>query len=131
MFFKWMDDNWDSFVRQAYSKRGRDSTQSEEIISQVLLVPTVNLKAYFHELMGGDYSAALANWKRPLLYVGTERGWPADKTWATIAAERGLDAIATPDTTRIPASAGLVMKDQPDSLAARIDAFATKVAAAR
>ena len=66
-----------------------------------------------------------------MLYVGTERGWPADKPWKAIAADRGLELLAAPDTARIPASAALVMKDQPDSLAAAIAKFTAKTLAGK
>ena len=131
MFLRWMDDNFDQFVRQVYSRRGRDSTQGAEIVAQASLVAPVSLKPYFREIIGLDASPALKNFARPVLYVGSERGWPADKTWAAVSSERGLEGLAAPDTVRIAASAQLIMKDQPDSLAAAIGKFAKKSLAAK
>src|SRR5439155_6138055 len=129
MFFKWIDENFDQFVRQVYAKRGRDSTQGAELVAQASLVPETSLKPYFREMLSLDAGATFRNFTRPVLYVGTERGWPADKPWKAIAADRGLELLAAPDTARIPASAALVMKDQPDSLAAAIAKFTAKTLA--
>jgi hypothetical protein len=127
MFFKWMDDNYDAFQHQIYSKRGRDSTQSAELFSQASLVPAVNMKRYIHELVTLDRAATLKGFPRPVLYIGSERGWPAGKSWSALASERALDGLGTPDTLRVGASAGLIAKDQADSLATAIAAFAGKV----
>ena len=131
MFLRFMDENFDQFVRMVYGRRGRDSTQSDQIVAQASLVPPSNLKPYFREMLGLDGSSTWKGFAPPVLYVGTERGWPSDKPWAALAAERGLEGLAKPDTARIPASAQLVMKDQPDSLAAVIAKFEAKALAAR
>ncbi len=131
MFLTWMDDNYDTAVRQMYSQRGRDSTQSAELISQVSMVKPATLKLYIRELLSLDQASALKGFPRRVLYVGSERGWPAGKPWSVLSTERGLDAMATPDTLHIGASAQLIMKDQPDSLAAAIAGFAARVIPAK
>ena len=131
MFLKWMDENYDAFIRQASGQRGRDSTQSAEILAQVALIPPANLKPYFREQLSADAMSALKGFPRPVLYVGTARGWAADKTWAVLAAERGLEVFGAADTLRIPDSATLVMKDQPDTLATAIARFAAKALATK
>jgi pimeloyl-ACP methyl ester carboxylesterase len=131
MFLKWMDDNFDAFRTQMYSKRGRDSTQTAELIAQASLVPPATFKLYVRELLSLDETAAMKGFPRPVLYVGSDRGWAAGKTWAEIRAERGLQSLARVDTLRIGGSAALIMKDQPDSLAAAIATFAAKAMAAK
>jgi pimeloyl-ACP methyl ester carboxylesterase len=131
MFIKWMEDNYDTFLHQVYGKRGRDSTQSAEIFSQASLVPAATLQAYFREMITLDRSATLKEFPRPVLFVGSSMSWPADKSWSALATERGLDGLAAPDTVRIPQSAVLIAKDQPDSLASAIGAFTRKTLAAK
>lgn len=130
MFLKWMDENYDAFVRRSAGSRGRDSIQSAEILSQALLIPPANAKPYFREMLALD-ETALRNFPRPVLYIGTSRQWPAGTPWGAYAAERGLDVFGAADTLRIPDAAALVMKDRPDTLAAAIAAFAGRVIAKR
>jgi pimeloyl-ACP methyl ester carboxylesterase len=129
MFLGWMDENFDGFLKQVYSKQGRDSAQGVEIHAQAALVPRENMKQYYHMMLDLDATNALVKFPRPLLYIGSELGWPANKDWAALAKERGLEGAGAIDTLRIEASAQLIMKDQPDSLAAAISAFAARVLA--
>jgi len=131
MFLSWLDENFDAFLTQVYAKQGRDSTQSAELLAQASLVPRANLKQYYIALLDLDGSAALKDFKRPLVYIASDRAWPVGQTWASVAKERGFDLAAAIDTVRIPASGQLITKDQPDSLASAIAAFAAKVLAGK
>jgi pimeloyl-ACP methyl ester carboxylesterase len=130
-FLDWIEGNYDQFIKMTYGMAGRDSAESAEVLAGVMQVPPVTMKAYFRMLLGLDVSTALDNYQRPILYVGSGRQWPDDKSWAAIAKERGFDRIPTPDTLRIGSSWLQVLKDQPDTLATAVAAMVQRGLAAK
>jgi pimeloyl-ACP methyl ester carboxylesterase len=132
MFLRWMDENFDAFMKQVYGSRGRDSTQNKELYAQASLVPSGVMKNYFRSLLAADAGDALAKYSRPVLYVGSEKGWPADKTWASLAKERGFEGLsAAVDTARIEGTGPWIAKERPDTVASLIAAFTKKALAAK
>ena len=57
------------------------------------------------------------------------RRWPRDKFWATLSKDMGYDSLDSTTIGRVPGSGALIMKEQPDSLAAIVDAFAARAIA--
>jgi hypothetical protein len=55
-----------------------------------------------------------------VLFVGTDKSWPAGKDWATIAAERGYEGAPRATGRQFTGAGYMVMAEQPDSLAAAI-----------
>lgn len=121
-------EQFNEILKSMFVRLGRDSAQGVEIFAKASLVPIPTMKAYLEKLMYFDGSPALKDFKVPLLYVGSQRSWPDTTTWEMLAKERGYEG-ATVATHRIPNSGYLIMSDQPDSLAATIDAFAKSVLA--
>jgi len=88
------------------------------------------MKSYVRELLNAYATKALKGLQTPLLFVGTEKAWPADKDWAAVAKQRGYEQAGASFASRRLAHCGaLVMSDQPDSLAAVITQFATEALA--
>lgn len=125
------DEQYSAFLKQMFSRQGRDSAQNVEIHTRAALVPPASIKAYLRELMYFDASGQLKDFRLPLLYVGSARSWPDTVTWATLAKERGYEAFPAVATRRIGDSGAMIASDQPDTLAAAIDAFAKAAIAAR
>ena len=123
-FFKFVDENYDTFLKTVYRSMGRDSAQGVEIYSKAALVPSANVKTYVRLLLDVDESGAARSLKVPTLYVGSSRAWPDTVSWASVAKTRGWDGATQVRTARIANSGYLMMVDQPDSLAATIASFA-------
>lgn len=124
-------EQYAELIKQMYARQGRDSAQGVEINARATMVPRASMNAYLRELMYFDASAQLKDWKKPLLYVGSSKSWADTVTWAGVSKERGYDAIAGVQSRRIANSGALIATDQPDSLAAAIDAFAKAAFAAK
>jgi pimeloyl-ACP methyl ester carboxylesterase len=123
-FFKFVDENYDTFLKTVFKSMGRDSAQGVEIYSKAALVRSENIKTFVRLLLDVDASGAARALKVPTLYVGSSRAWPDSTSWAEVAKTRGWDGAAQVRTTRIANSGYLMMVDQPDSLAATIRGFA-------
>lgn len=125
-------EQYSEFLKQMFTRQGRDSAQGVEINARAAMVPPVSMKAYLRELMYFDGSTQIKDFKVPLLYVGSSRSWADTVTWVALAKERGYDMITGVATRRIANSGTMIASDQPDSLAAAIDAFAkTAIAGAK
>lgn len=128
MFVDFMDENYDAFLKMMFGQQGRDSTQSLTIHAQASKVPPATIKAYVRQLLNSDASREMRTLKRPFLFVGSEKRWPADKDWATVGKPLGYEGIAV-QARRIAGTGPLIATEQPDSLAAVIEAFSAQAIA--
>jgi pimeloyl-ACP methyl ester carboxylesterase len=122
-----INENYDTFLRQMFKPLGRDSVQGVEIYSKAALVPSQNVKAYMRQLLDADATGAAKATRVPLLYVGSSKSWPDSMSWTAFAKQKGWDMVPQLKTRRIADSGYLIMADQPDSLAQVISDFAKQV----
>ena len=121
-----LDEHYDEFLKQMMRMQARDSTQANELYSQAQTVPAASIKAYFKAALNVDASSALKNMRPNFLFVGTGAAWPDTTTWPTIAKMFGYEDGAGIQARRLAAGGPLVMKEQPDSLAAVIRDFTAR-----
>ncbi len=119
-------ENYSMFVKEMFTRMGRDTTQGREIHAKAALVPPANMKAYIKELAYFDATGAVRDWKLPFLYLASSRAWPDTVKAEQLQKDRGFEAIAGFAPHRIANASFLVMSDQPDSLAVAISEFATR-----
>ncbi len=130
-FFQALDTRYEDVLKMMMTRQGRDTTQGLEIYAQAQLVPPATIKAYLKAAMNVDASGTLKDMKPAFLFVGSARLWPDTTAWATVAKQLGYEEAGPIATRRIKDSAALIMKDQPDSLAAVIGEFAARAIAAK
>ena len=130
-FFEMLETRYEEFLKAMMTHQGRDTTQDREVYAQAQQVPPATIKAYLKVAMNVDASGALKGLKPAFLFVGSARLWPDTTAWASVARKMGYDEAGPIATRRIRDSAALIMKDQPDSLAAVIDEFATRAMTAK
>jgi pimeloyl-ACP methyl ester carboxylesterase len=128
MFIDFMDENYDQFLKMMFGQQGRDSAQNVVLHAQASKVPPATIKAFVRQLLNSDATRELKALKRPLLFVGTEKRWPADKDWAALAKPLGYEGIPV-QTRRIAGTGPLIATEQPDSLAATIEGFSAQALA--
>ena len=130
-FTEALETNYDDMLKLMYGAQGPDSAQGLERYVLAQQVAPATMKAYWKALMNEDASATLKDMKTPFLFVGTSRIWPDTTAWATVAKQLGYEEAGPIATRRIASSGALIMKEQPDSLAAAIDEFASRVIATK
>lgn len=131
MMQRFMDDNYATFLQMAFSKMGRDSTESARLFAMMSATPPATVKAYLRMLFRADGNADLKALKTPPTMLFTERLWPAGVSWGTLAKGAGYNDSTFATPRRLAGAGMLVMKDQPDSLAAIIAEFASAKVAAK
>jgi pimeloyl-ACP methyl ester carboxylesterase len=128
---RFMDEHYDQFMQMAYSHAGRDSTENAHIYTMMAAVPPATMKSYFRHLLGVDANRDLRALKSPPALVFTDRTWKAGQTWGAISKAFGYEDSTVAVPVRVANAGMLVMKDQPDTLAALISRFARRSFAAR
>ena len=123
MFLDYMDSQYEAVSKMMFSKLGRDTTQSQAIYAMYAQTQPATIKAYVREMFYSDGNRDAKALKLPVRMILSSRALPDSLT-----AGRELKKMGWEDTTatvtRIPDSAMWIMKDQPDTLAARIREFA-------
>ena len=127
---RFMDEHYDQFVQLISARAGRDSTENAHVYTMMAAVPPATMKAYFRHLLGVDASHDLRALKTPPALVFTDRTWKAGTSWGTASKAFGYEDSTVAVPVRIANAGMLVMKDQPDTLAALITRFARRSFAA-
>lgn len=130
-FFQMLDTNYEDVLKMMLMEQGRDTTQGLELYAQAQQVPPATIKTYLRAVMNVDVSAALKGMKPAFLFVGSSKVWPDTTAWIAVAKNLGYDQAGPIATRRVRDSAALIMKDQPDSLAAIIGEFSARAIAAK
>jgi pimeloyl-ACP methyl ester carboxylesterase len=123
---RYIDENYDPFLQSAFKKMGRDSAESARLYAMMAAVPPVTVKAYIREMISMDANSDLRNLRVPLAMALTDSVWKPGRSWGACAKQLGMDDSTRVTGVHISNSGPMVMKDQPDSLAAIITAFAAK-----
>lgn len=129
-FLRFLDTNYDQFLRNLTTSQARDSVQANELYSQAQSVPPATMKAYLKAVLNVDASGALKKMKPAFLFVGSGRRWPEGRDWPTLAKEMGYDPPEAVAARRLAEGGPLIMKEQPDSLSAVIRDFTVTALAA-
>ena len=121
-----IDENFEQFSQSAFSKMGRDSAENARLYAMMAAVPPATIKAYVRGLISLDASRELKGLTIPLAAAFTDSVWKAGRSWGACAKELGYEDSTRVVPVRITRSGPLVMKDQPDTLAALITSFAAR-----
>jgi len=130
-FLRMLDARYDDFLKGMMMGQARDSAQGNELYSQAQSVPAASIKAYLKVALNVDASSALKKMKPAFLFVGSGKRWPESKDWPTLAKELGYDDPAAVSARRLAVGGPLIMKEQPDSLAAVIREFTAQAIATK
>jgi pimeloyl-ACP methyl ester carboxylesterase len=123
-FIRMMDSNYDGVMKMMFGAQARDTLERNEMLATAQKVPAATMKSYIMAAMNADASSSLKGLKPALMFVGSERLWPADKDWPTLAKELGYEeSAAAMRSRRVTGAGSLIMKEQPDSLAAIVREF--------
>jgi pimeloyl-ACP methyl ester carboxylesterase len=128
-FLEFMDNSFEAVSKMMFGNKGRDTTQSKAIYAVFSQTSPATVKAFIREGFYSDGNKDARALKLPVQMVATSRLWTPGLTSGALLQRMGW-ADTTMAVRRVPDAAFWVMKDQPDTLAAWIADFATKVVAA-
>lgn len=122
---RFMDENYATFTQMAFSKMGRDSVESARLYAMMSAVPPATVKAFIRALIMVDANREVKALKVPVSLAFTERTWKSGTNWGVLAKAFGWEDTTIAVPRRIANSGYMVMKDQPDTLAAMVSELAT------
>jgi len=121
-----MDENFGQFLQMAYGHAGRDSVESAQIFAMISAEPPATLRAYLGQLLAVDANRELRGLKVPLALAVTDRNWKPGSCWGSVARAMGYEDSTAVRPQRITGAGALAIKQQPDSVATLIAAFAER-----
>lgn len=121
---RFMDESYPAFSQMAFSKMGRDSAESAILYAKMSTVPAVTVKSFMRHLLLVDANRDLKSLGMPVELVFSERAWKGGATWGEVARSLGYEDTTVAVPRRIADAGTMVMKDQPDTLAALLSAYA-------
>jgi pimeloyl-ACP methyl ester carboxylesterase len=124
---QFVDQNYRAFLRMTFGHLGRDSLQNLRIESQAAKVPSPTMRAFFEELLMLDANMYIRRARVPILVVATDRVWPADMDSVTFMTQMGYVGAPALSIAHVSDAGFLVATEQPDTLAALIARFTTRV----
>jgi 3-oxoadipate enol-lactonase len=128
-FVEQMDENYDMVLKYIFSRAGRDSAQGVVIHATAAQTPPATIKKFVGASLRADATPALKALQVPYLFVGTDRVFKDGRAAGAALRSLGYDDTSAVQVRRIRDAGYLVMQDQPDTLAAVIADFATRVLA--
>ena len=123
---KAVDENYGQFTQMLFGKMGRDSTESARMYATLAGLAPATVKGYLRELLVADGNRNVRALRQPPELVFTERLWSTGTTWGTVAKAVGYEDSTFAKPRRIANTGALVMRDQPDTLAAIVADFAAQ-----
>ena len=123
-FLDFLDNSYEAVTKMMFSNKGRDTTQGKAIYAIFTQTSPATVKAFIREGFYSDGNKDARALKLPVKFLATSRLWTPGLTSGALLKRMGWEDT-TMAVTRVPDAAFWVMKDQPDSLAAWIEDFAT------
>ena len=106
---RFMDENYPTFSQMVFAK--------------MAAVQPVTVKSFMRNLLLADANRDLKSLGMPVELVFSERLWKSDKSWGEVAKNFGYEDTTIAVPHRVANAGMLVMKDQPDSLAAILASY--------
>lgn len=123
---RFMDENYATFSQMAFAKMGRDSAESAILYAKMAGVEPATVKAYMRHLLRADANGDLKAVGMPVELVFSERAWRPGHLWGEVSKSLGYEDSTIAVPRRVAGSGMLMAKDQPDTLAAILSAYAAK-----
>lgn len=122
-----IDQRYPLFIQGIFEPMVRDPGQVDSVLAKAERVPKDAMAAYFRDAWHVDLRPELKKLKTPVLVVTTDATWRPAESWASARKRLGYETAGPADGRRIWESAHLIPIDQPDTLAAAIESFASSL----
>jgi pimeloyl-ACP methyl ester carboxylesterase len=122
-----LTERYSAFIPTVFRMMSADSSGQDWLVASAAAVPRPVLTAYFRDAWHADLRPQVKKLRVPLLVAATPALWPEGQPWDSVRVRLGYGKAKKAEGVRIVDSAHFVPIDQPDSLAAAIEAFAQRL----
>jgi len=113
------------FLSAVFEAMSRNDAHRDSLVARAHRVDPALLAAYFRDAWHEDLRPALRKLKTPVHVVATETLWPTGESWTSARRRLGFETAGPAVGRRVMDSAHMIPMEQPDSLAAAIEAVAS------
>lgn len=121
---KVLRDRYPVFLSAVFPAMTKDATSADSLLARANRVNAALLSAYFRDSWHEDLRPTIRSLKTPVHLVATEALWPSAESWTSARKRLGYETAGPAVGHRVVDSAHMIAMDQPDSLAAIIEAVA-------
>jgi len=114
----YIEQRYSALVHAIFEVMSLNPTECDSAVVQALRVPRAVLSAYLRDAWRTDLRPRIRDLKTPIHVIATEGSWPVTQPWERARHRFGYMSAGPAEGYRIPGSGHLLMRDQPDSLAA-------------
>jgi len=122
---QFLTERYALFLRAVFGGMTRDSSLVDSVVSWAGYVSRPVLSDYFRDAWSADLRGRIQNVKAPILLILTDAIWPWAESWTSARTRLGYETAGPTVGRRIGESGHLMPLDQPDSLSAAIEGFAS------
>ncbi len=115
---RYIEERYPSLVRAIFEVMSTNPAESDSAVEQALRVPRKVLSAYLRDAWRTDLRDRIRELEIPIHVIAADGSWPVTQPWERARHRFGYMTMGTAEGHRIPGSGHLIMRDQPDSLAA-------------
>ena len=119
-------EHYPNLIRVIYEVMSHNANDCDSAVATALEIPQEVLSAYLRDAWRTDLRPRLRRLKTPVHVVVTASIWPASQPWDRAKAALGYQTAGPVTGYRLTNTGHLIMKDQPDSLAAILTTIADK-----
>lgn len=122
---KVLRERYSVFLSAVYDAMSEKDANRDSLLARALRVDQALLTDYFRDAWREDLRPAIRSLKTPVHVIATEGLWPSSESWISARKRLGYETAGPAEGRRVVNSAHMIAMDQPDSLAAAIEAIAS------
>ncbi|MEK7347766.1 MAG: alpha/beta hydrolase [Candidatus Eisenbacteria bacterium] len=115
---RYIEERYPSLVRAIFEVMSQNPAESDSAVVQALRVPREVLSAYLRDAWRTDLRTRIRDLEIPIHVIAAEGSWPVTQPWERGRHRFGYMTAGSAEGYRVLESGHLVMRDQPDTLAA-------------
>lgn len=127
---RFLEEQYASLIGVIFQPMSEDRVEADSAVAAALRIPPEVMKGYLRDSWRVDLRDRIRRVKTPIHVIATAATWPPSIPWETARARFGYQTRGPVSGYRVANSAHLVMRDQPDTLAALVEGIAAGLAPA-
>ena len=119
-----LKERYTSLIPIMFQVMALNPVEADSAVALAMRTPQPVLSAYLRDAWRTDLRPRIRSLKTPIHVVTAEATWPASQTWETMMDHLGYRTAGPVTGYRVSGAGHLVMRDQPDTLAAILERIA-------
>jgi pimeloyl-ACP methyl ester carboxylesterase len=119
-----LKDRYTSLIPVMFQVMALNPVEADSAVALAMRTPRPVLSAYLTDAWHADLRPRIRSLKTPVHVITAEATWPASRPWEKMKDDFGYRTAGPVTGYRVMGAGHLVMRDQPDTLAAILERIA-------